>query len=444
MPMTETKLHTPGDGPSRSARCTRLAPLLGAVMIAMLAACGDLTKVEAPDLVQPKALDDSAGAIARRAGAIAQFAHAFVLQVSQTGLVSDEFTDAAGAFIVDRRMIAKGNNAYPFQDLSLARIDALRAISSLEAFSPSPANRIGELFALVGFSEVMLVENLCTPIPIASVQRDLPETPTSVTRDSLLEHALAMFDSALVHTAPSDTVRYLAQLGRGRALLSLDRLDEAEASVEGVPSTFHYDVPYTASISTQTNMLYRDLAMRRSLSVGDAEGLSGITFVSGSDARIGAQLQGQSSLGQPVYNFARNTGLGASIPLALGVQAILIRAEAALRRGDIPQWAAALNEARASAIAPPIQPLSADSSTEASGAERIDILFRERALWLFATGQRHGDLRRLVRQYGRDQMSVFPSGPYQGTGILYGSDVTFVPLGEEPNAGFTGCTDRSA
>lgn len=442
--MTPTVMPLSTIVPSNIDQGTRFVTLATAAMLMLLTACGDLTKVEAPDLVQPKALNDSAGAAARRAGAIAQFAHAFVVQVSQTGLVSDEFTDAAGAFIIDRRMIARGNNMYPFQDLSLARIDALRAISSLESYSPLPPSRIGELFALVGFSEVILAENLCTPIPIAIVQAGLPESPTSMSRDSLLEHSLAMFDSALAHTAPSDTVRYLAQLGRGRALLSLDRLDDAEASVEGVPVTFRYDVPYTASISTQNNTLYRDVAIRRNMSVADAEGLNGVDFVSGGDARIDAQLQGQSSLGHPIYNFARNTGLGASIPLALGVQAILIRAEASLRRGDIPAWASALDEARATALASPIQPLSADSTTEASDAERIDILFREKALWLFATGQRHGDLRRLVRQYGRDQSSVFPSGPYQGTGISYGSDVTFLPLGEEPNARFGGCTDHSA
>jgi hypothetical protein len=418
--------------------------IAAAVAVALLAACGDLTKVEAPDLVQPTALDDSAGAVVRRAGAIAQFAHAFAVQVSQTGLVSDEFTDATGAFVVDRRMIAKGTNSYPFQDISLARIDALRAVSSLEKYSPSAGGQIGELFAIVGFTDLMLAENLCAPIPIANVQGGLPERPTSVARDSLLGHALAMFDSALAHAAPPDTVRFLAQLGRGRALLSLDRPDDAEEAVVDVPSSFRYEVPYTASISTQSNTLYRDLAMRRNLSVADGEGLNGITFISGADPRIGAELVGESSLGHPIYNFARNTGLGASIPLALGVQAALIRAEAALRHGDVAKWTAELDGIRATAMTPSIQPLSADSSTEADHSERVSILFRERALWLFATGQRHGDLRRLVRQYGRDQASVFPSGPYQGSGLSYGTDVTFVPLGEEPNSDFTGCTDRSA
>jgi len=32
---------------------------------------------------------------------------------------------------------------------------------------------------------------------------------------------------------------------------------------------------------------------------------------------------------------------------------------------------------------------------------RVDLLFRERAFWFFLTGHRQGDLRRLIRQYGR-------------------------------------------
>ena len=32
----------------------------------------------------------------------------------------------------------------------------------------------------------------------------------------------------------------------------------------------------------------------------------------------------------------------------------------------------------------------------------VDQLFSERAFWLFATGHRLGDMRRLIRQYGRE------------------------------------------
>jgi hypothetical protein len=71
-------------------------------------------------------------------------------------------------------------------------------------------------------------------------------------------------------------------------------------------------------------------------------------------------------------------------------------------------------------------------------------MFRERAFWLFGTGHRLGDLRRLVRQYGRGSETVFPTGNYFKGG-LYGTDVNIpVPFEERNNPNFTGCLDRGA
>ena len=40
----------------------------------------------------------------------------------------------------------------------------------------------------------------------------------------------------------------------------------------------------------------------------------------------------------------------------------------------------------------------------------MTLFFREKAFWTFGRGQRLGDERRLVRQYGRTQDQVFPVG----------------------------------
>jgi hypothetical protein len=76
---------------------------------------------------------------------------------------------------------------------------------------------------------------------------------------------------------------------------------------------------------------------------------------------------------------------------------------------------------------------------------RVDLLFRERAFWLFGTGHRHGDLRRLVRQYGRNANDVFPTGPYR-SGRVYGNDITaaFPRTSESRNPNYRGCLDRNA
>ena len=65
------------------------------------------------------------------------------------------------------------------------------------------------------------------------------------------------------------------------------------------------------------------------------------------------------------------------------------------------------------------------------------IAFRQRHVTL-------GDLRRLIRQYGRTQDVVFPNGQFFKGGT-YGTDVNFpVTTDENPNPKWNGCIDRNA
>ena len=79
----------------------------------------------------------------------------------------------------------------------------------------------------------------------------------------------------------------------------------------------------------------------------------------------------------------------------------------------------------------------------ASEAEQIDLLFREKAFWTFSRGQRLGDLRRLIRQYGRVAENVFPEGPHYRGGE-YGDDVNLpVPQQEDNNPLFRDAGGRA-
>jgi hypothetical protein len=89
---------------------------------------------------------------------------------------------------------------------------------------------------------------------------------------------------------------------------------------------------------------------------------------------------------------------------------------------------------------PPMPPLATPITVEAA----TTLLFREKAFWTFGRGQRLPDLRRLIRQYGRTQDTVFPVGLYFKGGS-YGADVNFpVPSSEAVNPLFHGCLDRQA
>jgi hypothetical protein len=81
-----------------------------------------------------------------------------------------------------------------------------------------------------------------------------------------------------------------------------------------------------------------------------------------------------------------------------------------------------------------------------TAAQRVAFHFRERALWMYATGHRLGDLRRLVRQYGLPESAVFPTGAYYRPQYpTFGTDVNFpVPFAETNNPNYSGCVDRAA
>ena len=120
----------------------------------------------------------------------------------------------------------------------------------------------------------------------------------------------------------------------------------------------------------------------------------------------------------------------------------MIEAEAQLRAGQPTAALATLNAARTTVTG--LAPLT-DPGTETG---RVDQLFRERGFWMYSTGHRTGDLRRLIRQYNRTASSVFPIGQWHKGGN-YGADVTVpIPQAEQNNpnigVGNPACIDRNA
>jgi hypothetical protein len=419
--------------------------LLIIVGFTALPGCRQLTDIDAPDVVSPGALDNPAGASARYAGALSDFAAAFADQVAETGLIADEFHDVGNSPASSDRRVIMPVNPYPFEGLSRARLSAYRAIATLRRFAPDQPDRIGELYALVGYVEIMFAENLCSPIPLATIVEGNPVSAPSLDRGALIAHALLVFDTASAEVGESATITNLIRVGRARALLLRGDISGAAAVVQEVPESFRYDVEYSAATAGQTNSVYDRVAMGRYISVSDIEGENGLPFITGSDARIGAYSLGLSRSGQPLYNYSSNSSLGATITLASGIEALLIRAESALGADSIATWAELLTDLRATGAASEIAPLTDDSTLSATPSLRVDVLFHERAFWLFGTGHRQGDLRRLIRDYDRDTEATFPTGPYPASpGTMYGPDVVFMPAGEDPNISYGGCTQNGA
>jgi starch-binding outer membrane protein, SusD/RagB family len=412
------------------------------LMPAMIA-CSSITDIDTRDVLEPDRLNNQTGALTLRAGAITRFTESFVLptddrgQVGASGAISDEFTSTFNNRFSDQRIIADPFDAsYPGEPrIHQARMSLQQAITAMQRYAPTPPSRIGHLFALLGYTEIFLAETMCSGIALSSVVDLVPQPAPAFTTVQVLERAVADFDSALTYAADSARILNLARVGKGRALLDLARFTDAAAAVSAVPTSYSYATEHSASV--QQNFLFQAMNTSRSVSVSDREGGNGLDFRSANDPRVPTRLVGKGVDGiTDAYAFTKFTSLASPVVLASGIEARLIEAETQLKQGDASGALTKLNQLRTTT--PGLAPLAIPATT----AAQVDLLFRERAFWMFATGHRQGDLRRLVRQYGRNQESVFPTGQYRA-GLVYGNAVAFAPVpAEANNPNSTGCLNR--
>jgi hypothetical protein len=468
-----------------SGRALVATALLGA---AALAACNQdkLLTVPTPDVVLPKDITGAAALPSAYASAIGDFQIAYAggygnnpsLDYNEglgqiSGLLSDELLNAetyTTRIEVDRRAtnVINGTTLQTFQDAQRARATAVLVASRFRQFAPTSADG-AEIQALAGFMYLLFAENYCNGVPTSKVNDDGSFTyGAAQTGTELLNTAIAKLDSALTVAAgaggPGFTALNLARIGKGRALLDLNRPTDAAAAVSAVPSTFNYSIQHSENSGRQNNAIYSFNYLESRFTEGDAEGGNGIPFVTLDDPRNPVLDYGLGfDNSTPQFVPTKFPERKAPTPLAIGAEARLIEAEQALRTGNLGTFLTKLNQARAaaptytadgnpkSAPRPSPAPLTvADIPLTAQGQE--DLLFRERAITLYLTSHRVGDLRRLIWQYGRNSETVFPTGPYQAnnpskSGTVYGTDVNLpIPQEESNNPQFkpAACRNRTA
>lgn len=443
-------------------RSRRVAVAIVAAALAVGCSTEKILKVKDPDVVTPGSLQSKETLPALINGAIGTFHNAYVGpgsgnessgQIGYGGLLADEYV-SAGTFPtrheVDQRDIdlTNGSNLDQFNFLSRARAAADLAARRYASLDPDvPEHSLA--LSLDGFSTILFGEDYCSGVPFSSItdNGDL-EYGEPQTTQQMFERAVAKFDTALAVSGATDDLLNLARVGMGRALLDLGRYDEAAAAVAEVPDDFVYMIESSDNTTNETNGVYIFGENAKRLSIADKEGINGLDYRSSNDPRIdwapsltagGDTVKGQDG-STPLMLQLKYPDRSAPAPLATGMEARLIEAEAALQSGS-GDFMTKLNAARAQF--PGMTPLTAgDIPADAVG--KTDLLFRERAFDLWLTAHRLGDLRRLIRQYGRDSESVFPTGVWFKGGT-YGTDVNMpVPADEQNNPNFQGCLDRSA
>jgi hypothetical protein len=415
------------------------------------------------------------------------------------GLLADELR-SGDTFVqrdqTDQRAIETTNSAMTesARQINRLRTAAVQAIDPLKTYLPNQLSNVGQMYWVRGYAENMLAENFCNGTPISVldennvIQYGQPET----NKDMYLR-AVASFDTALTFVpagqARSDTVKNLAAVGKARALMNLGQFAAAAAAVAAVPDNFKFFSYHSAATTDNQIWALNNSAGRYQL--GDLDGGVGLNFATANDPRVPACIGGSAACQafDPTQTRTRsfdNIGFGpgliggpfyvqlvfptrdADVVISSGTEARLIEAEAALRAGDVATWLAKLNFLRANfnTFKQPSDPCNASGSQitgcpviPAGGnllpaladpgtqAAREDLLFRERAFWLFMTGHRLADMRRLVRAtslggYGRPENTVYPNGAYIKGGIFGTDKMLIIPQAEENNPNFHGCLDR--
>jgi hypothetical protein len=392
------------------------------------------------------------------------------------GLLTDELRDIdtfPTRIEVDQRNITtvagglqttNGTLGTWYRDMHRARASLERATAAFAQFDAANVQR-AELHALDGFIYVMFAEDFCNGIAFSKLDdTGNPTFGTPQTTTQVLDRAIAQFDSALGIAKAGTPEAYLAQVGKGRALLDENKVAEAAAAVSSVPVTFQYQAFYSENSTRENNGVHVNTGpVSKRFAVADKDGINGLPFrtVGWNQATNSGDIRVrwyQSGIGQdgasPAFYTLKYPNRSAPITLADGIEAQLIVAENQLKNNDAAGSLATLNALRSNATLLGRAPITQSGQTAAalspltdagSAAARVDQLYGERAFWLYLTGHRLGDLRRLIKYYGRSAESVFPTGTYTGAaGGTFGKDVNFpVYVDEQNNTSAPQCTDRN-
>jgi hypothetical protein len=442
---------------TRTRQLATRVTLLGTLLAAGACNPNKALDVKDIDVVSPGQLNDKSALPTLRNGVLSTFQLAFSGgadlangghegQATMSGLLADEFLNAESfpdRISVDQRDIIPSNLSLValFLDLSRARATADFASSQYNKLDAG-ADGQSEVLSIAGFAYVLFGENYCSGVPFSTLDaNNVIVYGDPQTRDQVLQTAVAKFDSAItIATAKGDAdLLNLARVGKGRALLDLAQFATAATAVASVPTTFQYLVRSSANSLRQNNGIWNYTANTFAFSVPEREGGNGLPYLTANDPRLEVIATGQRGFDRatPFNLQLKYPDLASSVVLASGIEARLIQAEAQFRAGTPGPAIATLNAIRAIAGLDPL-------TDPGSDVGRTNLLFRERAFWMWGTSHRLGDMRRLVRQYGRTQQTVFPTGEYHKGG-QYGTDVNFpVSSDERNNPKFIGCIDRSA
>jgi hypothetical protein len=416
--------------------------------------CSDVLSVDTPDIVRPEGLTTAAGLAAFRAGAYGDFVRAFSGPGGDTSpsghvqlvcLFTDEChsTNTQGDDNQNDARRTTDNNgdasAY-YTDLHRARFALESAIERYKSAADAPDRdeAIAEMHGLAGYAFLHFAETFCSGVPFSYAEGANIVFGEPETTQEILSRALAQFDAAIAAATAGrlPQLEYMGRVGRARVLLNTGQYAQAAQTVASVPTSFMYTIKYSTNTPNQENGVRGVINIQKRNSVTTKHGDNGLDYFGAFDAgdKRTPYQSGGRGFDQTVHYLQLKYPLANSpVPLASGIEARLTEAEGFLATSNVSGFQGIHDALRATIGLP-----SVDTRAMTAG-QRVDFHFRERAFWTWLEGKRLGDLRRLVRNYGRAPETVFPSGLYFRPHYpTFGDRVNLpVPRIERDNPNFT-------
>lgn len=265
--------------------------------------------------------------------------------------------------------------------------------------------RVARAYVLAGFSNRLLGELQC--VSTIDGGPEVPHTEHFQRADSQFSRAITVGQAA-----GADDVVTAAYGGRASIRAWLGRWGEAVQDAQQVPRDFSYDAIF--DLATNNDLVF-ETTSRKEFTVW-----STLWEDVPDDPRVPWQIvfddAGQVERGQdgstPFYQQLKFTDLTQDVPMTKGTEMLVLRAEAALRDGDLGEMTSLLNQAR--------DAFGMDDLDEpADAAAAWELLRFERSATLWLEGRRLWDLRRWEEEGG------IVADPFS-----QGRDVCF-PIGDE-------------
>jgi hypothetical protein len=413
------------------------APAVALALLIGLAAtgCNNLLDVTNPAFISEEQLTDPALEQLVVNGVVGEFQYAYGYYALFSSAMTDEsFLDHTQVDIreLTLRNILESNtvNAAIYSNLHRARQSAEDGIDRLTAMlgesDAAKSVSMATIMAYGAYAYTLLGEGFCE----STVNASAP-----LTSDQMLQKGIDLFDRAIStaqaagSSAEATDIVNMARVGAARAALKMGDATKAASYASQVPAGYEKYVWYSANSVRENNIFQVPAGTSGSwMSMGPAfqtlddprapkttrTDIRGLNSNPIFPPQQPIMFQGWSATA--VDNQIENA---TSIKFATGLEAQYVVAEA---QGPTAATLTFVNARRA---------VGGKAPVNLSGNDLMEELRWQRAIDLYLTGQRLGDLRRYKSKLGID---LFPSGKFPVSNEVYSDATCFVIPTAEKNA----------